>query len=152
MAQGINPDRMFDKRVVQRNIRTGRATKADYEAFVSALPDLTAQIRPPEDGGDDDGFDVREAKAAARAQGGAPRASAEAPSSATPASPIPASPTPTPVAPTFAPTPVAPSSMASEAGTPAAPSPGPAPTPEPSPPDAPPTSEAGPGTPEPGAD
>jgi hypothetical protein len=68
MAQGINPDRMFDKRVVQRNIRTGRATKKDYEAFVSALPDLSNQIRPADDGGDDDGFDVREARAQARSQ------------------------------------------------------------------------------------
>jgi hypothetical protein len=121
MAQGINTDRMFDKRVVQRNIRTGRATKDEYAAFMSSLPDLTQQIRPADDGGDDDGFDVREARAHARAA--APRPSspfADAPRPAAPpaeAQPAPAPPAaPAPAAPPAATAAPAPTQQPTEPG------------------------------------
>jgi hypothetical protein len=63
--QGINPDRLFDKRVVQRNIDAGRVTKADYAKFVATLPDRAEAIKPKDEGGDDDGFEPTEAEPAA---------------------------------------------------------------------------------------
>jgi hypothetical protein len=129
MAQGINPDRMFDRRVVQRNIRTGRVNKAEYSAFISSLPDLSQQIRPHDDGGDDDGFDVREARAQARQapprpvfDGPRPQPSFAAAPVAPESPPTPTpTPTPTPVSPVStqeAPTPAAPPSMPQRSETP----------------------------------
>src|SRR5690606_15908911 len=84
---------MFDKRVVQRNIRTGRVTKGDYGSFLTALPDLAQQVRSPDDGGDDDGFDVREARAqAARAYVPPPRPTSPYAEAPRPSSPVAAPP------------------------------------------------------------
>ncbi len=52
-----NTDRMFDKRVVRRNISTGRIQSDDYDRFLSALPDVTANIKPYGEGGDHDGYE-----------------------------------------------------------------------------------------------
>ena len=50
-------DRFFDQRVVQRNVASGRVTKDEHRAFLEALPDAGENIRPREEGGDDDGYD-----------------------------------------------------------------------------------------------
>lgn len=56
MRQDDN-DRMFDLRVVRRNIAAGRISKDDRSRFIAALPDATENICAAEEGGDDDGFD-----------------------------------------------------------------------------------------------
>jgi hypothetical protein len=66
-----NTDRMFDKRVVRRNISTGRIQSDDYDRFLNALPDVTENIKPTEEGGDNDGYDENPPEAA-------PEAAAEA--------------------------------------------------------------------------
>lgn len=50
---------IFDLRTVRRNIARGRAEQGDYKAFLEALPDVSDKIRPPDEGGDDDGYDAR---------------------------------------------------------------------------------------------
>lgn len=55
-----NTDRMFDKRVVRRNISTGRIQSEDYDRFLNALPDVTENIKPPDEGGDNDGYEEDE--------------------------------------------------------------------------------------------
>ncbi len=52
-----NTDRMFDQRVVRRNISTGRISSEDFDRFVSALPDVTGNIKASGEGGDNDGYD-----------------------------------------------------------------------------------------------
>ena len=54
-----NTDRMFDLRVVRRNISTGRISADDLNRFVSALPDVADNIKPTEEGGDNDGYDAQ---------------------------------------------------------------------------------------------
>lgn len=54
-----NTDRMFDQRVVRRNISTGRISSEDYDRFVGALPDVAENIKPTDEGGDNDGYDER---------------------------------------------------------------------------------------------
>lgn len=53
----IDRTRLFDKRVVQRNIRAGRVTKDEYAAWLAEVPDATDKIMAREDGGDDDGYE-----------------------------------------------------------------------------------------------
>jgi len=68
-----NPDRMFDKRVVRRNIQAGRVSREDYNAFLETLPDVNDNIRAKGEGGDDDGYDhPRSLPAAAPAASEAP--------------------------------------------------------------------------------
>jgi hypothetical protein len=57
-----DPLRMYDKRTVKRNIRSGRLQDNEYGEFLEQLPDLQSEIRDPEDGGDDDGYDDRMAR------------------------------------------------------------------------------------------
>lgn len=49
--------RLFDKRVVQRNIRAGRVTKDEYRAWLRELSDTSEKIRARDEGGDDDGYE-----------------------------------------------------------------------------------------------
>jgi hypothetical protein len=37
---------MFDKRVLQRNLRRGLISRADYDKFVKALPDASENAAP----------------------------------------------------------------------------------------------------------
>jgi len=53
----IDRARLFDKRVVQRNIGAGRVTKEEYRAWLGELPDSSDKIRPRDEGGDEDGYD-----------------------------------------------------------------------------------------------
>lgn len=98
-----NTDRMFDQRVVRRNISTGRITSDDYDRFLTALPDVGENIKPAEEGGDNDGYDAQppEDPNAAPAEGqaaeqlpGDPAAGfgSPAPAPAAPAAPIGAAP------------------------------------------------------------
>jgi hypothetical protein len=71
-------DRLFDQRVVRRNITAGRISKDDHKRYMEALPDATEKIKPPEEGGDDDGWDgppprePREAHPSMASHGGLP--------------------------------------------------------------------------------
>ena len=38
--------RVFDKRVVRRNLNNGRITKDEYDKYMSALPDMNDQAQP----------------------------------------------------------------------------------------------------------
>src|ERR1043165_9586807 len=58
MAMKIDRARLFDKRVVQRNIRAGRVTKEEYQAWLADQSDVTAKIMARVEGGDDDGYEV----------------------------------------------------------------------------------------------
>jgi hypothetical protein len=55
--------RLYDKRIVERNIKKGLITRKDQEKFLKALPDAADKVIPPEeriDEGpdDDDGPDL----------------------------------------------------------------------------------------------
>ncbi|MGB1698827.1 MAG: hypothetical protein ACPHRO_02655, partial [Nannocystaceae bacterium] len=52
-----DPNRMHDIRTVKRHIRAGRTSPDALSAFLAALPDAEANIRPADEGGDADGFD-----------------------------------------------------------------------------------------------
>ena len=133
----IDRARLFDLRVVQRNIRSGRVQKDEYGAWLSALPDATPKIKPREEGGDEDGYDGHPpapAPAPAPAAAPSPASALEAEPAhervAPPVAPVAERPEPfapsMPSAPAPAPAPVAPS-------VPSAPSPaGPVVAPEPS--------------------
>jgi len=41
--------RAFDRRIVERNIKKGIATRKDYDKFLKALPDAADKICPPEE-------------------------------------------------------------------------------------------------------
>lgn len=69
-----NTDRMFDKRVVRRNISTGRIQSDDYDRFLNALPDVGENIKPSDEGGDNDGYEENPPEAAQ--EGGAEAAAA----------------------------------------------------------------------------
>lgn len=58
MAMKIDRARLFDKRVVQRNIRAGRVTKDEYQAWLADQSDVGDKIMAREEGGDDDGYEV----------------------------------------------------------------------------------------------
>jgi hypothetical protein len=58
MAMKIDRARLFDKRVVQRNIRAGRVTKDEYRAWLADQADVSEKIMAREEGGDDDGYEV----------------------------------------------------------------------------------------------
>ena len=90
----IDRARMFDLRVVQRNIRSGRITKDEYGGWLTALPDVTENIQAAEEGGDDDGYDptppADESAAASAAEPA--HAPAHAPMAAPAAAPAPTAP------------------------------------------------------------
>jgi hypothetical protein len=50
-------ERMFDLRVVHRYIGSGRVTKEEYDAHLAGLVDVAENVRPREEGGDEDGYD-----------------------------------------------------------------------------------------------
>lgn len=117
----IDRTRLFDKRVVQRNIRAGRVTKDEYRAWLKDLPNATEKVMARDDGGDDDGYDI--VPRAAQIQAHVVHASAPITAGAAPA--------PMQVAPVSAPAParVAPPSddvVAAPAPAPAAPAVAPA--------------------------
>lgn len=58
MAMKIDRARLFDKRVVQRNIRAGRVTKDEYQAWLAEQSDVGEKIMARDEGGDDDGYEV----------------------------------------------------------------------------------------------
>lgn len=58
MAMKIDRARLFDKRVVQRNIRAGRVTKDEYQAWLAEQSDVGDKIMARDEGGDDDGYEV----------------------------------------------------------------------------------------------
>jgi hypothetical protein len=60
-----NP-RLFDRRIVERNIKKGLLSRKDYEKHLKSLPDVASNIasaeerreEPPEPPMDDDGTDL----------------------------------------------------------------------------------------------
>lgn len=144
-----NTDRMFDQRVVRRNISTGRISSDDYGRFLGALEDVGENIKPAEEGGDNDGYDENPPEEAAALPGdaaagfgspaGAPAVSelappadpmAAAPVAAPPVSPAVAPVAAAPVAtPPVAPVAAAPVAAPPVAPVPAAPAAAPAPAP-----------------------
>jgi hypothetical protein len=49
---------VFDIRTVERNIKKGHTTRKEYEKYLKALPDVAANVAPPEeDELDDDELD-----------------------------------------------------------------------------------------------
>lgn len=57
MSTSGKNERMFDLRVVHRYIESERIKKEEYEAHLASLPDAAENVRPREEGGDDDGYD-----------------------------------------------------------------------------------------------
>jgi hypothetical protein len=56
------PQRQFDVRTVERNIKKGHFTRKDYEKHLKALPDTAEKVAPPEEDLDDeDELDTDEA-------------------------------------------------------------------------------------------
>ena len=51
--------RMFDLRTHHRHLRSGRTTEEAHAQYLESLPDAADNIRDPEDGGEEDGFDRR---------------------------------------------------------------------------------------------
>ena len=64
-----DPERYFDRRTFKRHLKRGHASEAEYQTYLETLPDLTENIKQPQEGGDDDGFEAR-AQAKARRQSG----------------------------------------------------------------------------------
>jgi hypothetical protein len=54
-----DPERYFDRRTIQRHLKRGLVSDADYGRYVETLPDVSDKIKPRDEGGDDDGFDGR---------------------------------------------------------------------------------------------
>lgn len=50
-------ERVFDQRVVSRNIAAGRLTKEEYAEYLESLPDAAENIKARDEGGDDDGYE-----------------------------------------------------------------------------------------------
>lgn len=48
------PQRQFDVRTVERNIKKGHFTRKDYEKHLKALPDTAEKVAPPEEDLDDE--------------------------------------------------------------------------------------------------
>jgi hypothetical protein len=42
-------NKIFDKRNIERNIRSGTVTKRDYDIYLSKLPDVTDKLFDPEE-------------------------------------------------------------------------------------------------------
>jgi hypothetical protein len=60
----VKPQRAFDVRTIERNIKKGHITRKDYEKHLKALPDATDKVAPPEeDLADDDDIDDAEPSA-----------------------------------------------------------------------------------------
>jgi hypothetical protein len=55
---GKLPEKLFDTRTVQRSLRAGLIDRATYEEFLRDLPDASENVLSPDEGGDDDGYDV----------------------------------------------------------------------------------------------
>ena len=53
-------NKIFDKRNIERNIRSGTITKRDYDAYLSKLPDVIDKLFDPEEFSD--GSDEIESK------------------------------------------------------------------------------------------
>jgi hypothetical protein len=60
MAITWDRERLFDLRTVKRHVRSGSTSQEEFDAFVAGLPDAADNIRPAEEGGDDDGYDEDE--------------------------------------------------------------------------------------------
>ena len=43
------PQRAFDVRTIERNIKKGNITRKDYEKYLKALPDAADKVAPPEE-------------------------------------------------------------------------------------------------------
>lgn len=43
------PQRQFDVRTVERNIKKGNVTRKDYEKYLKSLPDVAEKVAPPEE-------------------------------------------------------------------------------------------------------
>jgi hypothetical protein len=62
MSEPKDP-RLFDRRIVERNIRKGLVTRKEYDAFLKTLGDSTEKMAPPQtdddiiDDDDDDDMD-----------------------------------------------------------------------------------------------
>lgn len=57
MANPPKNERMFDLRVVHRYIGAGRLEKEEYDAHLESLVDVAENVRPRDEGGDEDGYD-----------------------------------------------------------------------------------------------
>jgi hypothetical protein len=64
-----DPERYFDRRTFKRHLKRGNATEADHRHYLASLPDLADQVKSPQEGGDDDGFEARAQAKARRASG-----------------------------------------------------------------------------------
>ncbi|MCA9684621.1 MAG: hypothetical protein KC431_04155 [Myxococcales bacterium] len=51
------PERYYDRRTIKRHIKRGHVSETDYQRFIETLPDVTENIMPYDDGGDEDGYE-----------------------------------------------------------------------------------------------
>jgi len=49
----IDENKKFDKRNIEKNIKSGIITEKDYEMFLSKLPDVSEKLFNPEEGAAD---------------------------------------------------------------------------------------------------
>jgi hypothetical protein len=52
------PQRTYDVRTIERNIKKGNITRKDYEKYVKSLPDTTEKVAPPEEDRADDAENI----------------------------------------------------------------------------------------------
>ncbi len=57
MANPPKSERMFDLRVVHRYITSGRLEQQEYDTHLESTVDVAENVRPREEGGDEDGYD-----------------------------------------------------------------------------------------------
>jgi len=56
------PQRQFDVRTVERNIKKGYFTRKDYEKYLKSLPDVAEKVAPADEDPTDDLDEVDEAE------------------------------------------------------------------------------------------
>ena len=71
-----DPERFFDQRTVKRHLKRGHVSDADYDRFIESLPDSSENIKPREEGGDDDGYEATSTGDAGAAEGAPPAGAA----------------------------------------------------------------------------
>jgi hypothetical protein len=73
-------DWMFDKRVLERNIRRGLITRTDYRNYLKTLEDMSDNIAPPDEDDLFDGLDNFDEPEEIEQDGPADESSVEEPS------------------------------------------------------------------------
>ena len=54
-----DPERFFDRRTIKRHLKRGHASEEEYSSYIETLPDVSDNITPRDEGGDEEGRDAK---------------------------------------------------------------------------------------------